>query len=66
MNRNVIESPFWGKSIASARTNEIISEQEAKFLIEQYLQEFREKNAGMGELISIRGFSEPYRNLCDC
>ena len=49
MNRNEIEARIWGKSIASARTNGIISEQEAKFLIEQYLQEFREKNGWDGK-----------------
>ena len=30
---------FWGKSIASARTNGLISEEEANFLLDEYLKE---------------------------
>jgi hypothetical protein len=48
VNRNEIEHRIWGKSIESARTHGLISEQEAQFLIEQYLQEFREKNGWDG------------------
>lgn len=49
MNRTEIESRIWGKTIASARMHGIISEQEAQFLVEQYLQEFREKNGWDGK-----------------
>jgi len=49
VNRNEIEQRIWGKSIASARINGIISEQEAKFLIEEYLRDFRSKNGWDGK-----------------
>lgn len=49
MNRTEIESRIWGKTIASARTHGLISELEAQFLVEQYLQEFREKNGWDGK-----------------
>lgn len=49
MNRNEIENRIWGKSIAIARTHGIISEQEAQFLVDNYLQEFREKNGWDGK-----------------
>jgi hypothetical protein len=48
VNRNEIESRIWGKTIKSAQANGIISDTEAQFLIEQYLQEFREKNGWDG------------------
>ena len=34
---------YLGKSIASARTNGLISEEEAKFLLDEYLKEFQAK-----------------------
>ena len=43
MNRKELEMRFWGKSIATARKNGIISEQEAQFLLDEYLQEFQSK-----------------------
>jgi hypothetical protein len=49
VNRTEIESRIWGKTIASARSHGLISEQEAQFLVEQYLQEFREKNGWDGK-----------------
>ena len=49
MNRSEIERRIWGKSIASARLDELISEQEAQFLIDQYLQDFRAKNGWDGK-----------------
>jgi hypothetical protein len=49
VNRKEIESRIWGSSIASARSNGLISEQEAQFLINEYLQEFREKNGWDGK-----------------
>jgi len=49
VNRQEIEQRIWGKSITSARTSGLISEQEAKFLIEQYLREFRLKNGWDGK-----------------
>jgi len=48
VNRNEIEKRIWGRSIASARMNGIISEQEAQFLINEYLREFRQKNGWDG------------------
>ena len=41
MNRKKLEKRIWGKSIASARTNGIISEEEAKYLLDEYLKEFK-------------------------
>jgi hypothetical protein len=49
VNRKEIEHRIWGKSIASARVNGIISEQEAQYLLDQYLDEFREKNGWDGK-----------------
>lgn len=43
MNRTKLEKRIWGKSIASARTNGLISEEEAKFLLDEYLKEFQAK-----------------------
>ena len=49
VNRKEIEQRIWGKSIASARTSGLISEQEAQFLIEEYLRDFRSKNGWDGK-----------------
>jgi hypothetical protein len=49
VNRKEIERRIWGKSIASAQMNGLISEEEAQFLIEEYLQEFRVKNGWDGK-----------------
>lgn len=49
MNRNEIEKRIWGRTIASALMNGLISEQEAQFLINEYLQEFRQKNGWDGK-----------------
>jgi hypothetical protein len=35
---------IWGKSIAAARTNGLISEEEAQFLLDEYLKEFKLKS----------------------
>jgi len=43
VNRTKLEKRIWGKSIASARTNGLISEEEAKFLLDEYLKEFQAK-----------------------
>ncbi|MGH7874970.1 MAG: hypothetical protein ACREQO_22475 [Candidatus Binatia bacterium] len=43
MNRKELEKRIWGKSIASARTTGLISEQEADFLLDQYLTECKAK-----------------------
>jgi hypothetical protein len=57
MNKKEIEQRIWGKSIAHARTTGLISEQEAQFLIEEYLQEFRAKNGWDGKTyIAPRSF----------
>lgn len=44
MNRKKLEKRIWGKSIASARTHGLISEEEAKFLLDEYLKEFKAKS----------------------
>ncbi len=44
MNRKELEMRIWGKSIASARTNGLISEEEAQFLLDEYLKEFKSKS----------------------
>ena len=49
VNRKEIEQRIWGKSIASARKSGLISEQEAQFLIEEYLRDFRSKNGWDGK-----------------
>jgi len=49
VNRKEIEQRIWGKTIASARTTGLISEQEAQFLIEEYLRDFRSKNGWDGK-----------------
>jgi hypothetical protein len=49
VNRNEIEKRIWGRTIASALMNGLISEQEAQFLINEYLQEFRQKNGWDGK-----------------
>ena len=43
MNRKNIEERIWGKSIAYAREHGIISEEEANFLLEEYVNEFKSK-----------------------
>jgi hypothetical protein len=43
VNRKELEKRIWGKSIASARTNGLISEEEADFLLDEYLKEYRAK-----------------------
>lgn len=48
MDREELEKRIWGKSIQTARASGLISEQEAQFLIDQYLQEFRERNGWDG------------------
>ena len=57
VNRTELESRIWGKTIASARTRGIISEQEAQFLINQSFRNLERKTGGMGRLISSQGFS---------
>jgi len=49
VNRKELERRIWGKSIASARNAEIISEQEAQFLLDEYLSEFKTKNGWDGK-----------------
>ena len=49
VNRKEIEWRIWGKSIASARRTGLISEQEAKFLLNEYLRDFRSKNGWDGK-----------------
>lgn len=44
MNRKELEKRIWGKSIAYARTNGLISEAEAQFLLDEYLKEFKSKS----------------------
>ena len=49
VNRKELEQRIWGKSIESARKSGIISEQEAQFLLDQYLSEFQVKNGWDGK-----------------
>ena len=49
MNRKDLEKRIWGKSIASARKNGLISEEEAEFLLDEYLKEFKIKNGWDGK-----------------
>ena len=44
MNRKELEKRIWGKSIASARKNGLISQQEADFLLDEYLKECKAKS----------------------
>ena len=48
VNREEIENRIWGKTIDVARAHGIISEQEAQFLVDKYLEEFRAKNGWDG------------------
>ena len=48
MNRKELETRIWGKSIAFARKEGIISEDEAQFLLDEYLNEVKTKNARRG------------------
>jgi hypothetical protein len=41
VNRKKLEKRIWGKSIAFARQHGLISEEEAKFLLDEYLKEFK-------------------------
>jgi hypothetical protein len=43
VNRKKLEKRIWGKSIAFARTHGLISEEEAQFLLNEYLTEFKAK-----------------------
>ena len=49
MNRNELERRIWGRSISSARKGGIISEEEAEFLVHEYLSEFQVKNGWDGK-----------------
>jgi hypothetical protein len=44
VNRKELEMRIWGKSIAYARANGLISEAEAQFLLDEYLKEFKAKS----------------------
>jgi hypothetical protein len=43
VDRKELEMRIWGKSIATARKNGIISEAEAQFLLDEYVKEFQSK-----------------------
>ena len=49
VNRKELEMRIWGKSIASARKNGLISEEEAQFLLDEYLKEFKTNNGWDGK-----------------
>jgi hypothetical protein len=49
VNRTELESRIWGKSIASAKKAGIISQDEAQFLLDEYLSEFQKKNGWDGK-----------------
>ena len=48
MNRKELEDRIWGKSIAAARQQGIISKDEAQFLLDEYLNEVKTKNSLRG------------------
>jgi len=48
MNRKELETRIWGKSIALARQQGIISAEEAQFLLDEYLNEVKTKNSRLG------------------
>jgi hypothetical protein len=48
MNRKELEDRIWGKSIAAARQQGIISKDEAEFLLDEYLNEVTTKNTLRG------------------
>ena len=48
MNRIELETRIWGKSIALARQQGIISQEEAEFLLDEYLNEVKTKNSRQG------------------
>jgi hypothetical protein len=43
VNRKELERRIWGKTIASARTHGLISQEEAEFLVDEYLKELQAK-----------------------
>jgi hypothetical protein len=49
VNRKELETRIWGKSIASARKNGLISEEEAQFLLDEYLKVFKTNNGWDGK-----------------
>jgi hypothetical protein len=49
VNRKELEARIWGKSIASARKNGLISDEEAQFLLDEYLKEFKTNNGWDGK-----------------
>jgi hypothetical protein len=49
VNRKELETRIWGKSIGLARKKGIISEEEAQFLLDEYLKEFKTNNGWNGE-----------------
>ena len=49
MNRKELEMRIWGKTIASAKKKGIISEEEAQFLLDEYLKEFKTRKGWDGE-----------------
>lgn len=49
-----LEKRIWGQSIASARRNGVISTQEADFLLEKYLAEFKD-NANVQDFGTLFG-----------
>jgi hypothetical protein len=50
VNREELEARSWGKSIAFARKKGIISEDEAQFLLDEYVKEFQTKPGGKAGL----------------
>jgi hypothetical protein len=45
VNKKELETRIWGKSIAFARQQGIISEEEAQFLLNEYLNEVKIKHS---------------------
>ncbi len=59
VNRKELEMRIWGKTIASAKKKGIISEEEAQFLLDEYLKEFKVKNGWDGVSHFIPRIFEP-------
>jgi hypothetical protein len=63
VNRKELERRIWGKTIASARRNGLLSQQEADFLLDEYLRECKAKSdwnlQNFGKLFGNGGKSWP-------
>jgi hypothetical protein len=49
VNRKELEERIWAHSISTARKKGLISKEEAEFLLDEYLKEFKTNNGWDGE-----------------